>query len=437
MNLDLKELKAKLAPVMNRAILTPVIITLAALILLVPTQLMSGRLKSAVQSESASMGNRLRNLDAVPEEQWKMEQAYQDAFAADANRAELLSLQSTQRELLSYRLFPDPCSTSQMIFENYAQAYRAGIEAFVSQAGGVWRPADLELQHELEKASPSLPGGRRTSALFRTRSGTIDLSRMRLSETERTIVDLLCMEKAKAGRLYASAADLSGYDFWGSFKYEGAESAVRNCWYYQLAYWVIDDLFQTAAVMNAGSTSVLDSTVKRVMGVWFKLDSQAARGRGGPYSRPGGAVGRAAGQKQDIPSYAKSQRDGALTDACTARYCDADWDVVHFNLAVVVKADATFAFMNQLCSGKTHVCRGWDGRSPAQPMKHNQITILEASTYSVDRESADHALYRYGENAVVQLDLICEYLFYRPAYDVIMPQAIKDERAADTSNKRW
>jgi len=436
MNLDLKELKAKLAPVMNRAILTPVVVTLVGLVLLIPTQLMSGRLKSAVQSESVSMGNRLRNLDAVPEEQWKMEQAYQEAFAADANRAELLSLQSTQRELLSYRLFPDPCSTSQMIFENYARAYRAGIEAFVAQAGGVWRPSDLELQHELEKAGPSLSGGRRVSTLLRSRTGTMDLNRMMLSETERTIVDLLCLEKAKSGRLYASAADLSGYDFWGSFKYEGAESAVRNCWYYQLAYWVIEDVFQTASAMNAGSTSVPDSTVKRVVGVWFKLDSQAARSRSGPYSRPLGAAGRGAGGKQDIPSYAKSQRDGALTDACTARYCDADWDVVHFNVAVVVRADATFAFMNELCSGKTHVFRGWDGSSPVQPMKHNQITILEASMYSVDRGAGDHALYRYGENAVVQLDLICEYLFYKPAYDMILPQLIKDDLAADTSSRR-
>ncbi len=436
MNLDLKELKAKLAPVMNRAILTPVVVTLAGLILLVPTQLMSSRLKSAVQSESVSMGNRLRNLDAAPEEQWKTEQAYQDAFASDANRAQLLSVQSTQRELLNYRLFPDPCSTSQMIFANYAQAYRAGIEAFVSQAGGVWRPSDMELQHEMEKASSSLPGGRRTSALFRTRSGTIDVSRMRLSEAERTIVDLLCMEKAQTGRLYASAADLSGYDFWGAFTYEGAESAVRNCWYYQLAYWVIDDVFQTAAAMNEGSASVLDSTLKRVMGVGFKLDSQLGRGRGGPYSRPTGASARGGALKQDIPSYAKSRRDGALTDACTGRYCDVDWDVVHFNVTVVVRADATFSFMNELCKGKTHTYRGWDGRSPAQTMKHNQITILEASTYSVDRDSGDHALYRYGENAVVQLDLICEYLFYKPAYDMIMPQIIKNDLAADTSGRR-
>ncbi len=430
MNLpDFKEIKTKLGPLMNRAILTPVIVTIVGLILLIPTQLMSGRLKAKVKSDSVSMGNRLRSIEAVPEDQWKIEKEYQDAFAADANLAALFSLQSTQRELLSYRLFPDPCSTSQMIFQNYAEAYTAGIKQFVSQVNGVWRPSDAEFQNALEKAAAGNPRGRNRnlSRLFQNRGNTrTNMRNIRLTETEQTIIDLLCTEKAKEGHVYAGSADVAGFNFWETFQYEGAESAVKNCWYYQLAYWITGDVFDTVKTMNEGSTSILNSKVKRISRVGFTLNK---KGRSGALSRPSPS------QKDDLPSYAKSASEG-LTDACTGRYCDENWDVVHFNVVVIVQADASFTFLTELCKGKTHVFKGWSGDQPAQTMNHNQITVLECSTTSVDRDAGDHMLYRYGENAVVELNLICEYLFYKPAYDMIMPQQIKDDLAEESNPRR-
>ena len=45
-------------------------------------------------------------------------------------------------------------------------------------------------------------------------------------------------------------------------------------------------------------------------------------------------------------------------------------------------------------------------------------------------------MYRYGQDAVVELDLICEYLFEKAGYEAIVPEAIKKvlESPEDATN---
>ena len=43
--------------------------------------------------------------------------------------------------------------------------------------------------------------------------------------------------------------------------------------------------------------------------------------------------------------------------------------------------------------------------------------------------TASHQLYRYGQDAVVELNLICEYLFEKAGYEAIVPDAIKKSLA--------
>ena len=38
-----------------------------------------------------------------------------------------------------------------------------------------------------------------------------------------------------------------------------------------------------------------------------------------------------------------------------------------------------------------------------------------------------HRLYRYGDDAVVRLDLICEYIFNKNGYEKIKPESVKKE----------
>jgi len=130
---------------------------------------------------------------------------------------------------------------------------------------------------------------------------------------------------------------------------------------------------------------------------------------------------------EDKPSYILAVEEG-LTKSCTARFCNDDIDVIHFNVTVLVSADAVLPFMQELCSAKEHKFRGWDGEiEPPETFKHNHITILESNIQPIDQESAEHAYYRYGEDAVVELDLICEYIFNKAGYDKIKPEAIKEE----------
>ena len=81
-----------------------------------------------------------------------------------------------------------------------------------------------------------------------------------------------------------------------------------------------------------------------------------------------------------------------------------------------------------------------DGAAAPQTFIHNQISILESSIQAIDRESEDHVLFRYGDDSVVELNLICEYLLHAAGYLEIMPQLIKDDlavEAATTPRRRF
>jgi len=98
---------------------------------------------------------------------------------------------------------------------------------------------------------------------------------------------------------------------------------------------------------------------------------------------------------------------------------------VHFSFAVVIDSGAVLPFMQQLCSAKEHKFSGFFGEAQEQIFKHNQITILESNINPIDCEDDTHTLYRYGEDAVVRLDLICEYIFSKSGCDEIKPELIK------------
>ena len=114
-----------------------------------------------------------------------------------------------------------------------------------------------------------------------------------------------------------------------------------------------------------------------------------------------------------------------MATPCTNRYGDEAIDIVHFNLSVVVRADYVPDFMKELCSAKEHRFYGYDGKEAEQDLKHNQITILESTIRTVVPRGGRHRLYRYGENAVVDLDLVCEYLLDKKGYEAIYPVVVK------------
>jgi len=382
------------------ALLLPAVIALVAVLLFIPTQLMSGRLTKQIARESVSMGGQVESLskNTVPRDQWKVEQEYQQDYQSDANQISLLARQSSQRELLSYKIFPKPEDISTLIFKEFGQEFRNGIEKLLADANAHDCPTEAEIQRNLQSSSGARLRGKRSLLV--------------LGEVDAAITDVLCRAKAQSASFYANPVALAGYDFWEQYEYAGMEKAVKDCWYWQVGYWIIEDVIDTIGAANSGLRSVFTSPVKRLVSVAFGLGGAAVRKK----------------TVQTAPRYVLSTYEGlTLTEPYTGRATNDDIDVVHFNVVVVLSSQAVLPFMQELCSAKEHKFRGFSGNEQEREFRHNQITILESSISPVSRETPTHNFYRYGEDAVVELDLICEYILDKKGYDKIKSESVKKE----------
>jgi len=246
-----------------------------------------------------------------------------------------------------------------------------------------------------------------------------------LNSIQRMIVDQVCQERAESISFYINSADVSGYDYWADYKYDvNMVEAVEDCWYHQLAYWVVEDILDTINTVNSGHDNVLTAPAKRFLRITFTMGLQRPGARGGVFT---GRRKQPQKTKEDAdrPTYILSASEG-LTESCTGRFSGDNIDVIHFNFAVVVGAKAILPFMKELCSAKQHIFTGYTGgQEQPQTFKHNQITILEDKIGAVNRQDQLHRNYEYGEDSVVELDLICEYVFNKQGYEQIMPESVK------------
>lgn len=386
------------------SLLVPFIVLLFGAIFLVPAQLMSRNLRQKVQAESVRMGNSLQSLTVWPRDQWEKEKERQDAYQEDADQIDFLARQSSKRQLLSDQIFPEPKYASGSIFDDFGQRFRNAVDALVAGINA----GDCPTQAELD--------------MFRRSSEARRPLRENISEVDAAIEDNLCREKAERSAVYVKPRDLDGYEFWEQYSYyaqaKSRDEGIRNCWYSQLAYWIIEDVVDTAGTLNSESSSVFTSPVKRLLSVTFPLIVEKGKVR---YVAP-----RSKEDEDVLPDYILSPRDG-FTLAYTRRVSDSAIDIVHFKVEVVVGTDAVLSFMKELCSAKKHLFKGWDKSQPEQVFEHNQITILKYDIDSVRRDDGTHSLYRYGEDAIVKLSLICEYIFDAKAYDEVKPKAVKDQ----------
>ena len=446
----------------NLSLLVPIIIALVAVLLFVPTQLMSSKLKKQVEQESIDKGiKKVENLEksAVSSAQYEMEAERQKAHAADANEIAKLAIETTQRELLSYDLFPAPDSNgfSGLLFQHFGQQYRSGIDKFVESVNGGDCPTDAEIQRGLENSSSR---NRQRGLGFPSRSASTDLSTMldggglygggsmMFANIDRMIIDEMCEARAKTISVYVNPVDIADYEYWKEYKYDvKQEDALKDCWYHQLAYWIIGDIFKTIKAMNSDYDNVLTAPVKRFMGITFTMGLKRPRSGGGGVYRNVGRRRAMTTTKQDEadrPVYVRNQQQG-LTESCTARYCNddnKDIDVTHFNFTVVVDTKSVLPFMQELCSAKEHQFRGYPDPNepvktfqPVQTFKHNQITILESKFGSIDLNNISHRYYRYGDETVVTLDLVCEYVFNVAGYKNLMPEPVKKDRNGENDKK--
>jgi hypothetical protein len=389
------------------SLLVPVLIGVVGLLLFVPTRILGGKLREQMARGSLAKGRMLSSYsgpDTVSAQEWQKERAYQQAHGQDANAVELLVIQSGQRKLLSYEIFPEPKDDSVMIFSDFGWQLRHSVERLVADVNAGDCPTKAQLDG-LKETWKSRRGSRRKSAR------KVELA---------TIREGLCLQNAKSCSVYANPAVLGVYNFWDEYKYSSAKTKdepIGHCWYSQLAYWIIEDVFHTIGTMNAGSKNVLTSPVKRLMDVSFP-EVRAVGSRRGAATRGKSGV-------SDKPAYVLALEQ-LRSSSCTRRACHEDIDVVHFKTSVVLDSAAVLRFMKQLCSAKEHTFAGWDGSQQEQIFKHNQITILNYKITPVDRKSKskEHKSYCYGGDAVIKLDLTCEYIFSKSSHAKIKPPAV-------------
>ena len=409
---QIKEALQKLSFLKTYSFLLPsVIIIIVAILVYLPTPMMNRNLQQKIQKESIVKGNSLANLgkEIVSKDQYIEEKKLSDAYLLDVEQASELALQAGQRELLSYNMFPAPKDTSVTIFKQFGQTFQTKLEDLVKAAGGGDRPTDNEL-------------GLSTGSDGTTAAGST-------GQISDKISSALCLKRAQAISFYVSVYDLMFYNYWSGnnsntglkqgnvFDYSGVEPAVEACWYTQIGYWIIEDVIATIKAVNSGSSNgVYTSAVKRLIDFNFGLtgDSQSISGA------------------KVLPEYVISSQDsygGTSQNAgpvtLTGHSSKDGIDVVYFNMSLAIDSEKMMEFMKELCSAKKHSFAGFDGQAANRNFKHNQITILDADFEIINRDAVENKYYRYGDAAVVELVISCEYVFNKKGYFDIEPVTIK------------
>lgn len=387
------------------SLVVPVSLVLAAVLLYVPTKMIGGSLSSDIESKSLAPARQIDTmLRNVPSQrQHQMEMHYQDRYSEDALMINKLSIQTTLRSLISYKIFPEPKDTSRQLFDEFADSYCEEIKGLVELINGRDAPDEEELKRKLG-----------TSTVSRKLSGG--------KNSYDRKVDALCLKRAKSISVYASPQLFSWYNFWNDWKgmeFPGQEAAIEYCWYSQIAYWIYQDIIDSISQMNSDADSVLTSDVKRLVGVSFKSI----------VADPDRTKTAVTVMEEDRPNYVTKLMETTIGKNVpwTGRISGKHVDVVHFSTAVLIDSKSVMAFMKALCSQKEHSYRtGYSEKGDEFTYKHNQITILSSEVSPVDPESSVHEYYRYGDNAVVRLGLVCEYIFVRNGYEIIKPDSVKE-----------
>ena len=381
---------------MLSVLIWPGVILLACCGILTAAWLMGNSLKQKANKESVPMGNLIKGMlkTSPAVGQVEVEKRYQEAYQQDVNLIKQLTVQTTERELLSYDIFPKPKDTSTLLFTRFGSRYCQAIDSLLARVNARDCPSAEELSAAQQAASG--PGF------------------ARLSGGASRIVEEICQARAKSASVYANPQSASGYDFWQGYQYASMDDSIKDCWYWQIGYWIIEDVFTTVGKINDGSNSVFSSPVKRIVRIGFVTPDALVSGFGGVSDKG----------SQEKPKYVTKPEE-QLTESFTGRVSNDEIDVVHFSAVMIVSSKAIIPFMRELCSSKEHKFMGFTGQEPAKVFKHNQITVMESRVRPVDMTLKSSKDYRYGSDSVVQVEIVCEYIFNKNGYGAIKPEQVK------------
>jgi hypothetical protein len=158
----------------------------------------------------------------------------------------------------------------------------------------------------------------------------------------------------------------------------------------QMGLWLLNDVFSALASANADTTGgIPGSRVKHLIKIDFVDD---------PFKPSNGT--------DAVPPADPLHPPKVLTVSPTGHVSNGLYDVVPFNLQIIVDAAQVPTVLEMLS-------------------KDRFITLLRMDLLTVDSGSAIVAGYIYGDKPVVQLNLICEALFFRNDTQRFMPDSIK------------
>ena len=113
-----------------------------------------------------------------------------------------------------------------------------------------------------------------------------------------------------------------------------------------------------------------------------------------------------------------------MTESFTGRVSNENIDVVHFSMVVVLSNKAIIPFMRELCSAKEHSL-GIHGPGAGESIQAQPDNHFGEQGKAGEFASSDHRYYRYGAESVVEVEMVCEYIFNKQGYDAIKPESIK------------
>ena len=250
-------------------LLLPLGIVIAAAAVFTTALLMGKSFRAKAEKQSIPIGREIdsRLNKTISTGQVEAERQYQQQLEQDANKIEQMAMESSQRELLDYGIFPEPKEVTSNLFTEFGRTFCTKIEESIKRLNGGDCPTNEEIRTSVAKAVTVL----RTSAI--SEPGT-------QSNSER-ITEELCMQRARILTVYINPADIAGYTFWMDYKYSKPEEALKDCWAWQIGYWITEDVLDTVGKINEGSHSVLDSPVKRIIYIGFTSPDKILTGGGG------------------------------------------------------------------------------------------------------------------------------------------------------------
>ena len=214
------------------------------------------------------------------------------------------------------------------------------------------------------------------------------------ADASKQVPDDLNRETAAARPVYL---DKDAFSVLPSFISSNNNPQMADIWFAQLSFWMQRDMSVAVAEINAGSTGVATSPVKRLL----KLSLPAVP----MYLFPGASGTAATGGPS--PATETQALPSTFTLGPSGRASNGMYDVVPFRLVVDVEADHVNRVLETL-------------------VRNRLIYVNNEDLYTIDPASLAPLGYLYGAHPVVRLVITGEELFLRKWTVPLMPNRIKE-----------